>query len=141
MQNKNSLFKVLMFIFISFSFLHSNEKILRIYSWTDYIDINILKEFVSKKGIKIEYDMYTSNEEMYNNIKRKDYDIVFPSNDYISQLNDDGLIQKIQKEKLQNLKNIDTSLLNKNYDSIPYFWGTTGIVYDEKALVFYPTNH
>ncbi|NQY92635.1 MAG: spermidine/putrescine ABC transporter substrate-binding protein [Campylobacteraceae bacterium] len=133
---KKVLLKILLLIFISSSFVYSKESVLKIYSWTDYIDISILKNFVAKTGIKIEYDMYTSNEEMYENIKKKNYDLVFPSTDYVSKLKKEGLIQKISKTKLQNLKNIDPELLNDQLYSIPYFWGTTGIVYDEKSLGF-----
>ena len=133
---KKVLLKILLLIFISSSFVYSKETVLKIYSWTDYIDISILKNFVAKTGIKIEYDMYTSNEEMYENIKKKNYDLVFPSTDYVSKLKKEDLIQKISKIKLQNLKNIDPELLNNQLYSIPYFWGTTGIVYDEKALGF-----
>jgi len=133
---KKFFINTLLFVFISSSYAYSKETVLRIYSWTDYIDISILKNFVAKTGIKIEYDMYTSNEEMYENIKKKNYDIVFPSTDYVSKLKKDDLIQKISKTQLYNLKNIDPELLNDQLYSIPYFWGTTGIVYDEEALGF-----
>jgi len=133
---KKLFINTLLFVFISSSYAYSKETVLRIYSWTDYIDISILKNFVAKTGIKIEYDMYTSNEEMYENIKKKNYDIVFPSTDYVSKLKKDNLIKKISTSKLYNIKNIDSELLNKPLYSIPYFWGTTGIVYDEEALGF-----
>jgi len=136
MLAKNILIKMLVLVFITSSFAYSKETVLRIYSWTDYIDISIIKNFVAKTGIKVEYDMYTSNEEMYENIKKKKYDIVFPSTDYVSKLKKDELIEQISTTKLQNLKNIDSQLLNKPLYSIPYFWGTTGIVYDEKAVGF-----
>ena len=136
MKYTNILIKIFFLICITFSLSYANDKVLRIYSWTDYIDINILKKFVAITGIKIKYDMYTSNEEMYKNIKSKNYDIVFPSTDYVSKLKRNDLIKIIKKEKLQNLKNIDSNLLDKELYSIPYFWGTTGIIYNEKSLGF-----
>ncbi len=136
MQYKFNLIKIFLFIFTLSNASLAQDKILRIYGWTDYIDINIIKKFVAKTGVKVEYDMYTSNEQMYKNIKQKDYDIIFPSTNYISKLKKDNLIKQIDKNRLKNFKNLDKNMLSKELYSLPYFWGTTGIVYDYIDLGF-----
>lgn len=126
-------------IFASFmtSFLYASPS-LKIYNWTEYIDSELLKEFTSKTDIAVEYELYESNEELYEKLKKNNnYDIIFPSSSYIKTLKKENLIKKIDLQKLKNLKNINKYFLKneelKNY-ALPYFWGTTSIIFNNKKV-------
>ena len=106
-----------------------------VYNWAEYIPDGVLADFEKKTGIKVEYSTYENNEVMYSKLKiqkGKGYDIVVPSTYLVSKMRDEGLLQKVDKTKLSNFKNLMPDLLNKPYDpnndySIPYLWGSTGI--------------
>ena len=106
-----------------------------VYNWAEYIPDGILADFEKETGIKVEYSTYENNEVMYSKLKiqkGKGYDIVVPSTYLVSKMRDEGLLQKVDKTKLSNFKNLMPDLLNKPYDpnndySVPYLWGSTGI--------------
>ncbi len=119
------------------NFLFSQQQ-LNLYNWNDYIDIDILKEFSAKTGIQIRYDLYYSNEEMYQNITQNigKYDILFPSAHYVEKLVKDGLLQELNLSKI-DINSIDERFTNLSFDkynsySIPYLWGSSGILVDTK---------
>ena len=106
-----------------------------VYTWAEYIPDGVLADFEKETGIKVEYSTYENNEVMYSKLKiqkGKGYDIVVPSTYLVSKMRDEGLLQKVDKTKLSNFKNLMPDLLNKPYDpnndySVPYLWGSTGI--------------
>lgn len=106
-----------------------------VYNWAEYIPDGVLADFEKETGIKVEYSTYENNEVMYSKLKiqkGKGYDIVVPSTYLVSKMRDEGLLQKVDKTKLSNFKNLMPDLLNKPYDpnndySVPYLWGSTGI--------------
>ncbi|MGB3622512.1 extracellular solute-binding protein [Ketobacter sp. MCCC 1A13808] len=106
-----------------------------VYNWSEYIPEGVLEKFTKETGIEVDYSTYESNEVMYSKLKLqkgKGYDIVVPSTYYISKMGKEGLLQPIDKSKLSNLKNLNPTLMNKEYDpdnkySVPYLWGSTGI--------------
>jgi spermidine/putrescine transport system substrate-binding protein len=108
---------------------------LYIYNWTYYTPDSILRKFEQEYGVTIVYDTYASNEELYAKLLAggTGYDLVFPSGDYVSIMIKQGMLEKIDKSKLQNLGNIDTLTLKKAaYDatmeySVPYYFGAAGI--------------
>lgn len=113
---------------------NANEKVV-IYNWTEYIPEGVLEDFTKETGISVDYNTYESNEVMYSKIKLqqgKGYDVIVPSTYYISKMSSEGLLAAIDHSKLENLKHLDTALLDQDYDpknqySIPYTWGSTGI--------------
>ncbi len=120
-----------------------SEQKLYIYNWTDYIDPELISQFEKENGCDIVYDTYNSNENMLTKVMgaQSSYDIVFPSGDHVSIMKEKDLLLKIDKSKLKNYKNLSTPLLKKaesfdpgNEYSIPYFWGTSGLVYDRTKL-------
>lgn len=119
---------------ITANLANAGEKVI-VYNWSEYIPEELLKQFTKETGIDVEYSVYESNEAMYAKIKLLGgggYDIVVPSGYYISKMRKEGLLQAIDQSKLDNKRNLDSELLNKEYDpgnkySIPYFWGSTGI--------------
>jgi len=113
-----------------------NKEKLTIYNWSYYTPDSVIKKFEKEYGVKVVYDEFASNEEMYAKLKTgsSGYDIVFPSGDYVSIMIHQGMFEKIDRSKLSNLGNIDPAVLKKaTYDpgmeySVPYYWGAAGIV-------------
>lgn len=112
------------------------DDVLNVYNWSGYMPDSVLKQFEKETGVKVNYSTYDSNETMYAKLKANPnigYDIVVPSNYFVDRMRKQGMLQKIDKTKLEGLKNLNPALLDKNYDphndySIPYFWGSTGIM-------------
>jgi len=109
---------------------------LTIYNWTYYTPDKVIKKFEKEYKVKIVYDQFASNEELYAKLKTggSTYDIVFPSGDYVAIMIRQGMLEKIDKSKMSNLGNIDPEVLRKAvYDpdmdySVPYYYGAAGIV-------------
>ena len=109
---------------------------LNVYNWSYYTPDSVLKKFEQEYNVRIVFDEFASNEEMYTKLKSggSGYDIVFPSQDYVSIMINQGMFEKIDKSLIPNLKNIDPAVLQKTtYDpnmdySVPYYWGAAGIV-------------
>jgi spermidine/putrescine transport system substrate-binding protein len=118
-----------------------NGVTINVFNWGEYIDESILKDFTKKTGIKVNYETYATNEEMYQKVKSgtNDYDLICPSEYMTERMIKEGLLKKIDFKQLPNYKNIDTRYKNLSYDptnsySIPYMWGTLGIIYDKKQI-------
>lgn len=110
---------------------------LNVLNWGDYIDTELLRQFEKETGISIKYTTMTSNEEMLVKLSSPDciYDLCFPSEYIIEKLLADDLLQPINKQNIPNLVNIDARFLDLSFDpgnvySIPYMWGTVGILYN-----------
>lgn len=120
--------------------LHAEAKILNFYAWSNYLPASVAAEFEKETGIHINYTTYDSNETMYAKLKTdpfSGYDLVVPSSYFIDRMQRQGMLQKIDQTKIQNLSNINHDLLNKDFDphnnfSIPYFWGTTALVVNKR---------
>lgn len=118
-------------IFVT-SFLFSDQRILKISNFIDYIDIELLKDFASENNVKIIYDIHEVNEDIFSKIKKQnDYDLVIVSSNYISKLKNIEKLEKIDTTKLKNYSNINQEFLQTNFVNsvdytIPYLWGTVG---------------
>ena len=108
---------------------------LYIYNWSYYTPHSVIEQFEKEFGVKVIYDEFASNEELYAKLKTgaSGFDIIFPSQDYVSIMINQGMLEKIDKSLIPNLKNIDPIVLEKaTYDpamdySVPYYWGAAGI--------------
>ena len=114
---------------------------LTIYNWGDYIDESLLKSFEKETGYKVNYVTFDSNEAMYTKIKQggTTYDIAIPSEYMIDKMKSEKLLNKLDHQKIKGLENIDPRFLNQSFDkdnaySIPYFWGTLGITYNDEKV-------
>lgn len=122
--------------------IFANDKVLYVYNWSEYMPDSVISDFTKQTGIEVKYSTYDSNEAMYAKIKTaggSSYDIIVPSTYFVNKMAKEGLLEKIDKKKLSNYKNLDEKLLYKPFDpkndySIPYLWGSTGISYNA-ALV------
>lgn len=120
---------------------YSGKNVLNIYNWGDYIDPELIDQFEKESGIKVVYQTFDSNEAMLTKIEQggTTYDIAVPSDYAIAKMIEEDLVLPIDQAKVPNLKNIDSRFLNLSFDpgnrySIPYFWGTVGIVYNQKLI-------
>lgn len=117
-----------------------------VYNWGDYIDESVIGEFEEKYGINVNYEMYDTNEAMYQKIKpgAVNYDIAFPSDYMISKMIKEDMLHKIDFNNIPNYKYIDENFKDLEYDSaseysVPYMWGTVGILYN-KTMVKEPVD-
>ncbi|MDR3147085.1 MAG: extracellular solute-binding protein [Treponema sp.] len=130
-----ALATVLLFPALGWGRGRSDPNRLYIYNWTYYTPDSVIEQFEQEYGVTVIYDEFASNEEMYTKIKAggSGYDIVFPSQDFVSIMISEGMFERIDKSKLTNLKNIDPAVLQKaTYDptmeySVPYYFGAAGI--------------
>lgn len=132
--------KALFFLFFFFTFLFSEQRVLRISNFIDYIDIEVLKDFAFKNNIKIVYDVHEVNEDIFQEIeKTSDYDIVIISSNYVTKLKNIDKLEKINSSKLKNYSNINQNFLQTNFKNsieytIPYLSGTVGLIYNKKLV-------
>jgi spermidine/putrescine transport system substrate-binding protein len=123
----------------------TGDSTLYVYNWTYYIPDDVVKQFEKESGIKVVYDVYASNEEMYAKIKAggTGYDLVVPSGDYVSIMIAQGMLEKLDKSKIPNFANIDPTILPKiNFDkgneySVPYFMAAAGISVNKTLVKSY----
>lgn len=121
---------------------HNSDKIvLNVYNWGDYIDEDIFDTFEEETGIEINYETYATNEEMYTKIKNggTKYDIAIPSDYMIEKMIKENMLEEIDLTKVPNYANIQDRFKNLAFDpenkySVPYFWGTVGIIYNTKLI-------
>ncbi|MCQ6561096.1 ABC transporter substrate-binding protein [Paenibacillus mendelii] len=120
---------------------YSGGNTLTIYNWGDYIDPELIKTFEEESGTKVIYQTFDSNEAMMTKIAQggTTFDVSVPSEYAISKMKEEDLLLPIDHSKLPNLKHIDDRFLDLSFDpgnrySIPYFWGTVGIVFNPDLL-------
>lgn len=144
MTKKNIFLKIFFSLCMIFLLSSCNKRegnVVNMYNWGEYIDKEVLDEFTRETGIKVNYETFVTNEDMYLKIKQggSNYDIVVPSDYMIEKMIKEDMLEPIDKSKLSNYKNIDAKFLNKSYDpeskySIPLYWGTLGILYNKNLV-------
>ena len=116
---------------------------LNILNWGEYIDPELITIFEEETGVKVNYVEMTSNEEMLIKLRGADnpYDLCFPSDYTIEKLLNDDLLQPLDMTKIPNAKNIQQRMFDVtntfdpgNKYSLPYMWGTLGILYNTKMV-------
>lgn len=127
---------------------------INVYNWGEYIStgadegtLNINAEFTKLTGIKVNYTNYATNEELYAKLKGggATYDVVIPSDYMISKMIKEEMIQKLDFNNIPNYKYIMDNFRNQAYDpeneySVPYTWGTVGIIYDSTMIDISPED-
>ena len=116
---------------------------LYVYNWGEYIDESVVEEFEKETGIKVVYDMFETNEEMYPVLEAGGvvYDVVCPSDYMIEKMIQNDMLAEIDFNNVPNIKNIDTKYMDmaKSFDpenkyAVPYTWGTVGILYNTSMV-------
>lgn len=115
--------------------------VVSVYNWGEYMDTDLFDEFTEQTGIAVRYSTYDSNENMYTKLKSGsvNYDVIIPSDYMISRLIEEDMLMELDFSQIPNYTNIDEQYKNMAYDpenkySIPYTWGTTGIVYNPNMI-------
>lgn len=130
---------VLAFATMGFAFAEQDEeKVLRIFTWADYIDAETLAGFTAETGIEIEYVTFSSNEEMMMKLESNggsEYDIILAGDYAISTMRKAGLLLELDKEKIPNYDNINPKYKGQYFDpenayTVPYVVGAPMIVYN-----------
>lgn len=148
MKRKYLILSLFVFIILSVPFLSScgeketvKGRVVNVYNCGEYIDPETVKMFEKETGIKVQYETYASNEDMYVKLKQNtnNYDVVVPSDYMIERMIREGMLAKIDYNNIPNFKEVDPKLKNPSYDpkneyTVPYFWGTVGIVYNDKMI-------
>lgn len=120
-----------------------NAETLNVYNWYDYLPQEAITQFEENEGIKVNYDIYDSNEMLEAKLMpgKSGYDLVVPTASFLERQAKAGLYYPIDKSKIANYGNLDAKLLSKvaGYDpdnkySVPYAWGTIGIGYNVDML-------
>ena len=117
------------------------DEVVNVFNWEDYIDESVLAQFEEETGIKVNYMRFTDNEEMVISVESNPgaFDVVFPSEYMVERLINKGLLAEINFDNIPNFSNIREDLKNPSYDagnahSVPYMWGTLGILYNTKLV-------
>ncbi len=115
-----------------------------VYNWGEYIDPDVLTQFEEETGIKVIYDEFETNEIMYPKIEAgaSDYDVVCPSDYMIQKMMENDLLEEINFDNIPNaVQNIGEQYYeqSKSFDpenkySVPYCWGTVGILYNKTMV-------
>ena len=119
----------------------TSSNVVNVYNWGEYIDESVLKDFEAATGIKVNYQMYDSNETMYSKIAGggANYDVVIPSDYMVARLIEEDLLAPLNFDNIPNFADIDPALKNPAYDpenrySVPYMWGLMGVIYNTKMV-------
>ncbi len=123
------------------------NEVVYVYNWGEYIDEEINTLFEEETGIKVVYKIYDNNESMYAVVKNSPgtYDVVFPSDYMVGRMIAENMLEPINFENVPNFQHIMASFKNLNYDpenrySVPYTWGTVGLLYNTKMVTETPDS-
>ena len=107
------------------------------FNWADYMDDDILNQFEEECGVRVNQDVFSSNEDMIARIQagNSGYDLIVPSDYAVQIMVERGLLRELNLDNIPNLKNLNPDLMSLFYDptnsySLPYQWGITGIAYN-----------
>ena len=116
---------------------------LYVYNWGEYIDEDVISQFEEETGITVVYDLFETNEEMYPVIEADavNYDVVCPSDYMIQKMRENDLLAELNFDNIPNIAQIDPAYMEmsqafdpENKYSVPYCWGTVGILYNTRLL-------
>lgn len=116
------------------------KETLRVFSWGVYIDESLIAEFEREFNVRVVYDEFASNEEMYTRLlSGEQYDVLVPSDYTIERLISENLLQPLDLSKIPNRSGLIPDLVGLPHDpqgqySMPYFWGNVGLVYNKNNV-------
>lgn len=133
-----SLVLLVMLLIPSFAI---GEGSLTVFNWEDYIDESVIEQFEQETGIDVNYVRFTTNEDMMVQVEANPghFDLCFPSEYIVERMLNKDMLAEINYDNIPNAKYILENLLNPSYDpnnahSVPYMWGTVGILYNTKMV-------
>ena len=114
--------------------------VLKLYLPGEYLGENVISDFEKQFGVRVIVENFDSNEMMYTKLMAGDrYDVVIPSDYMIERLMSSDYLQPLDKSLIPNMDNMDDAVRGMSYDpdndwSIPYFWGSVGLVYNHENI-------
>lgn len=119
----------------------ADEKVLNVFNWSEYLPDSVIQQFEEETGIKVNYTTFSSNEEMYAKLNSGNlgYDIAVPTLFFIEMLVKEGMLEKINKENIPNLKHLNPDFTGTFADpndeySVPYLWGSVVIAVNKELV-------
>ena len=119
----------------------TEKRVVNVCSWGEYIDESLIQQFEEATGIEVNYQTSPSNEELYSSLTLggTSYDVIVPSDYMISQLIEEGKLAELNYDNIPNFSKIDDRFKNLSYDpenkyTVPYTWGTVGIIYNSTMV-------
>lgn len=141
MKKALALLAILAMLLVPAASLGDNAGVVNIFNWQDYICEDTLEMFTQETGIQVNYMNFTTNEDMLVQVEAtpSSFDVVFPSDYAVERMISQGLLEKIDFNNVPNFSQVLPTLLNPSYDptgeySVPYMWGTVGILYNTKMV-------
>ena len=116
------------------------SNVLKLYLPGEYLGENVISDFEKQYGVRVIVENFGSNEMMYTKLMAGDkYDVVIPSDYMIERLMNEDFLQPLDKSMIPNMENMSDAVLGMSYDpdntySIPYFWGSVGLVYNHENV-------
>ena len=117
-----------------------DSNVLNVYNWGEYIDKQVITKFEKEYGVKVNYSLFSSNEEMYTKLlSGASYDVVIPSDYMIERLIKEKKLQPLDRDIIGSLDGLADGVKNLAFDpdntySVPYLWQTVGMVYDTTKI-------
>jgi spermidine/putrescine transport system substrate-binding protein len=126
----------------------STSKKLNVYTWADYRNDEVIKAFTEKTGIEVTVDVYDSNETMLAKMQAgggNAYSVIYPSDYMVQQMIELGMLTPLDKDRIKGLENLFDKWDSPAYDSdntfsVPFAWGTTGLLYNSELVTDQPTD-
>lgn len=121
----------------------TEDEVLNVYNWTDYIDPSLIAAFERESGVKVNYDVFDTNDVLETKLLAggTGYDLVVPTAPFLQRQIPVGVYQKLDKSRLPNLANLDPDLNRRlevndpgNQYAVIYFWGTSGVGYNAQKI-------
>ncbi len=149
---KKSIIAAVIALSLSLSFVgcsssNKDKVVLNVLNYGEYIDMGLLDEFEKTHDVKINYEIYPTPEDMYTKVKSgaTNFDLIISSDYMIERLINEGWVQELNYENIPNYQYIDEDFRKTAYDpdgkyTVPYFWGTLGILYDTTKVEGTPTS-
>lgn len=116
------------------------SNVLKLYLPGEYLGENVISDFEKQYGVRVIVENFDSNEMMYTKLMAGDrYDVIIPSDYMIERLMNEDFLQPLGKSMIPNMENMSDAVLGMSYDpdntySIPYFWGSVGLVYNHENV-------
>ena len=125
----------------------TTQEVVNVYNWGEYMDEDLLAQFESETGIKVNLLTYETNEQMYSVLKQGgvNYDVIVPSDYMIARMIEEDMLEKIDFANVPNFEHIDDEFMGMVFDptneySVAYTWGTTGLIYNSAMIDEEPTS-
>lgn len=138
---------VLLLTFVGCSGENKDSVVLNVLNYGEYIDMDLLDEFENTYDVKINYEIYPTPEDMYTKVKSgaTNFDLIISSDYMIERLINEGWVEELDYDNIPNYQYIDEDFKKTAYDpegkyTVPYFWGTLGILYDTTKVQGTPTS-